>query len=196
MKSRSLLPIIVLALMCSGFTARRAWVVDPGSRLTIQGFTNVNKFLCAVEYYPGNDTLHFAEQASAEKLLFTHSVMTIPVRNFDCGARAISKDFQATLKSDDYPTMSVAFISLQYVEHQGKGCAVGVMDITIAGVTTRYTVAYQSSVTSNGCLRLTGVHTVNFSDFRLSAPEKFRGLVKVREGLKVYFNLVLKEISV
>ena len=196
MKIKSLIPIISLALICSSFTARRAWVIDPGSRLTIQGFTNVNKFLCAMDYYPGNDTLHFAEQASVEKLLFTHSVMTIPIKNFDCGARAISKDFQATLKSDDYPTMSVAFISLQYVEHQGKGCAVGVMDITIAGVTTQYTVAYRSGVTSNGRLRLTGVHTVNFSDFRLSAPEKFRGLVRVKEGLKVYFNLVFKEVAV
>lgn len=195
MKSKGLLPIIALALMCSGFTAQRAWVIGPDSRLTIQGFTNVNKFMCSMQYHPGNDTLYFAEQTTSGKVLFTHSAMTIPIRSFDCGTHPISRDFRATLKSDAYPTMTIAFISLEYVEPQGKGRAVGVMDITIAGATTRYTVAYHSALTKNGCLRLTGVHTVTFSDFRLSAPEKLRGLVKVKEGLNVYFNLVLKEIA-
>jgi hypothetical protein len=67
------------------------------------------------------------------------------------------------------------------------------MDITIAGVTARYTVCYRSTIEPNGAILLTGSHSVNFSDFRLHAPEKMNGLIKVKEGLKVNFNLILKE---
>jgi hypothetical protein len=193
MKKRNLIAVTALALLCSGFTDKRIWIIDADSRLTIQGFTNVNKFSCALQYYTGNDTLHEGPD-SGQKLLFTQSTMTIPVRSFDCGARPISRDFWTTLKSETYPDMMINFISLDRADLRRCGDVKGVMDITLAGVTARYTVCYHSTIERNGTILLTGSHSVNFSDFRLHAPEKMNGLIKVKEGLKVNFNLILKEV--
>lgn len=196
MKKRNLIAVTALILVCSGFTDKRIWVIDANSSLSIQGFTNVNKFICSIRYYPGNDTLQYAEQTSTGELVFSRSIMTIPVRSFDCGARAISKDFWATLKSETYPDMTISFISLQDMDLKKKSEVKGVVDITLAGATARYTISYHATAADQGTLLLTGKHSVNFSDFRLSAPEKLNGMIKVKEGLNVYFDLVLKEVTI
>jgi hypothetical protein len=192
MKKINMIAVTALALLCSGFTDKRIWIIDAKSRLTIQGFTNINKFSCALQYYPGNDTL-YEGSAPAQELIFTRSAMTIPVRSFDCGSRPLSRDFWTTLKSDTYPLMKINFISLDRRDLRKRGDVRGVMDITLAGVTARFTVCYHSTTAPNGMVLLAGSHLVNFSDFRLHAPEKMNGLIKVREGLKVNFNLLLKE---
>lgn len=192
MKKRNLIAVTALALLCSGFTDKRTWIIEAESRLAIHGFTNVNKFTCALQYYAGNDTLEEGADP-AKGLLFSRGAMTIPVRNFDCGARPISTDFWATLKSDTYPDMKISFVSLDRVDFRKRGDVIGIMDITLAGVTARFTVCYHARTALDGRVLLTGTQSVNFSDFRLRAPEKMNGLIKVREGLKVHFNLVLKE---
>ncbi len=193
MKSKNLAIMIVLTVLISGFTGQGVWIIDSQSRLTIKGFTNVNNFSCTIEYYPGSDTLQYVEKASTKELLFTRSLMTIPIRSFDCGAHPISKDFWQTLKAEKYPDMKINFISLENLYGSTKGVK-GVVDITLAGVTARYTICYEAVVDENGTVLLTGMHAVNFSDFQLQAPEKLNGLIRVKEGLRVYFNLVLKEV--
>jgi hypothetical protein len=41
---------------------------------------------------------------------------------------------------------------------------------------------------------LAGMQPVKFVDFKLKAPEKFKGLIRVHKGLTQEFNPVLKEI--
>jgi hypothetical protein len=190
----SIAAIIILAVTAAGFTRKGIWIIDAESQLTIQGSTNVNSFTCKIEYYTGTDTLRYVEDKSTRELRFTRSRMTIPVGGFDCGARPISKDFRKALRADTYPNMEINFISLQNLSFEGKSTAKGIVDITLAGSTTRYAVCYRVSTKPNGNVQLIGEQAVNFSDFRLLAPEKLNGLIKVKEGLKVEFNLVLKEI--
>lgn len=181
-------------LLSSGFADEGTWIIDAESQLTIQGSTNVNNFTCKIDYCTGTDTLQFVQNATGNELRFTRSLMTVPVRSFDCGAKPISKDFWKTLKSDTYPEMSINFISLQNLYFKDNSNIDGIVDITLAGVTTRYTIKYSVHVKDNGSVLLRGRHTVNFSDFQLVAPEKLNGLIKVKEVLKVDFNLLLKEV--
>lgn len=186
--------ITVVALGGSGFTSTGIWVIDAESKLTIHGSTNVNNFICKIEYCTGTDTLKYAESNSTGQLLFTRGRMVVPVRSFDCGAKPISKDFWKTLKAEAFPNLEINFISLEDLSLQNKRNIKGLVDITLAGITTRYDICYQVSLNENGTIYLTGVHAVNFTDFELKAPEKLKGLIKVREALKVQFYLVLKEI--
>lgn len=188
--------IIVAALLLSGtgLAPEGIWIIDAQSHLTIHGSTNVNKFSCKIEYCTGTDTLQYVEYNSARELRFTRSLMTIPIRSFNCGARPISNDFWKTLKAETYPNLEINFISLQHLPFKDQSNIKGVVDITIAGSTTRYTIGYQASIQPNGNVLLKGGHTVNFSDFGLVAPQKMKGLIKVKEGLRVEFNLVLKQV--
>jgi hypothetical protein len=194
MKTITILMILAASMAGSGFKSKGIWVIDAESQLTIQGSTNVNEFSCKIDYCTGTDTLQYVQANSTRELRFTRSRMTVPVRSFDCGAKPISKDFWKTLKAETHPNLEINFVSLQNIFFKDRTNIQGVVDITLAGVTTRYTICYDVTLQRNGNVLLNGTHAVNFSDFQLKAPEKLKGLIKVKEVLHVEFNLVLKEV--
>ena len=194
MKKAATILIIASALLSSGFSGKGRWVIGDESRLTIHGSTNINSFTCEMTCYTGSDTLLYEKNYEACEIRFHRNSMTIPVRSFDCGARQISKDFWKTLKSETYPQLDIQFRSLQNISVKDNTFIKGVIDITLAGVTTRYTVRYHVDVMKGSTILLKGMHPVNFSDFKLEAPEKMRGLIRVKEVLNVEFNLVLKAV--
>lgn len=192
---KKLILISMLATVFFGSTPsdKGTWVIDAGSRLAIQGSTNVNKFTCKFDYYYGSDTLQYVRNHRTGKLSFSNNKMVIPVRSFDCGAKQISNDFRKTLKSETYPQLTIAFRSLENPFVQNDCFIDGVVDINLAGVTTTYTVRYLVNLDKNAIM-LKGTRPVNFSDFGLNAPTKLQGLIRVDDVLNVEFNLVIKEV--
>jgi len=193
MKRLVTLVIIAIAFLSNGFSDRGIWIIDSESLLAIHGSTNVNNFICKIESSSGTDTLRYVKNYAACEIQFSRNRMSIPIRSFDCGSRQISKDFHKTLKSETYPELDINFKSLQNLSVANNTFIYGVVDITLAGVTVRYTIRYWVAVKGNGTIFLTGTHPVNFSDFKLTAPEKLSGLIKVKEVLNVEFNLVFRE---
>lgn len=193
MKTLILFAMLAAILLGSSSSERGTWIIDAGSTLSIQGSTNVNKFTCKFDYYYGGDTLQYLRNHRTGKLNFSSNRMTIPVRRFDCGAKQISNDFRKTLKSETHPELLIAFRSLENPFNQNDCFIDGVVDITLAGVTTTYTVRYLVKLDKNTIL-LNGTRSVNFSEFGLEAPTKLQGLIKVQDVLNVEFNLVIKEV--
>ena len=62
----------------------------------------------------------------------------------------------------------------------------------LAGVKKKFELNYSFRETSPGLMRLNGGRKFNFSDFKLAPPEKFAGLVKIRDEFDVNFTLILK----
>lgn len=194
MKSRSLLLILAVAVLNSGFSPAGAWLITTGSRLTVLGSTNINTFACTINYQPGADTLAYFHDASTRRLSFTKGRMRLPVRAFDCGARQISSDFRKTLKCETYPHLDIEFKSLDNFLLNESHLINGLVDITIAGKTVSHTISYRVHRKPDTSIVLVGRHKVCFSDFGLTAPQKLNGLIKVNEALDVEFNLLLEEI--
>jgi hypothetical protein len=192
MKRTILIAMLATILLGSSTSDSGTWIFVAGTKLAILGSTNVNKFTCRFDYY-NNDTLQYLRNHRTGKLSFSNNRMAIPVRSFDCGAKQISNDFRKTLKSETFPELAIAFRSLENPFKQNDCFIDGVIDITLAGVTTTYTVRYVVRLEKNTIL-LNGTHPVNFSDFGLEAPTKLQGLIRVDEVLNVEFNLVLKEV--
>ena len=193
MKRPIMILIVAITFLCSGYSDKGTWIIDANSQLTIYGSTNINNFVCKIDCYTGSDTLQFVKNYKSCEIQFSRNCMTIPIRSFDCGAKQISKDFWKTLKSETFPQLKINFRSLQNLPVKNNKYVNGIVDITLAGVTAQYTIRYYVSRDKNVIL-LNGIQSVNFSDFKLEAPEKLKGLIKVNESLKVEFNLVLKEI--
>ncbi|HZB15110.1 MAG TPA: YceI family protein [Chryseolinea sp.] len=193
MKRSLLILIVATTFLSSSYFDNGTWIIDSKSRLTIYGSTNINNFVCKIDCYTGSDTLQFVKNYNACEIQFYRNRMTIPIRSFDCGSKQISKDFWGTLKSETYPQLQINFRSLENLPVNNNDWVNGIVDITLAGVTAQYTIRYYVSRDKN-VIFLKGTQPVNFSDFKLEAPEKLKGLIKVNESLKVEFNLVLKEI--
>lgn len=187
--------ISLTLLLCTGFLEKGTWVIDPDSRLSIHGVTNINTFTCAISCYTQSDTLEYTRNDRSCELLFSRDRMTIPIRDFDCGTRQITKDFHETLKSKTYPYVDIRFKSLNNLSMRDNAYTRGVIDITIAGVTRRYVVGYHATIRGEDLLLLNGEQRVNFSDFGLRAPNKMMGMIRVEESVTVEFNLALRVIS-
>jgi len=80
--------------LSSGFTDKGMWIIDSDSRLTIQGSTNINEFSCKIDYYLGADTLQYEKNHNNGILVFSNNCMSIPITNFECDTKQISKDFR------------------------------------------------------------------------------------------------------
>ena len=184
--------LLAICLLASGFSEDGRWIIDPLSNLTIHGSTNINNFTCTTGSYSGADTLNYIKNYTACELQFSRNRMSIPVDDFDCGARQISKDFRKTLKSTLYPQLFIQFRSLRTTAIKNNTYVVGVADITLAGVTKCFTIRYKVELKDKNTVLLRGSQVANFADFNLIAPERLNGLIKVRENLQVEFNLVLK----
>jgi hypothetical protein len=193
MKRAIIILTVAVAFLSSGSSNQGAWIIDTKSQLAIYGSTNINNFACKIDCYTGTDTLQYIKNYKSCEIQFSRNRMTIPVRSFDCGSKQISKDFWKTLKSDAYPQLDINFKSLQNLHVKNNTWVNGIVDITIAGVTAQYTIRYYVTLDKSTIL-LQGTQQVNFSDFKLEAPEKLNGLIKVNESLRVQFNLVLKEV--
>lgn len=193
MKTVNKIQALIIALLCSGFTNDGTWIIDSESTLSIHGATNFNKFVCAIQSYPGHDTLQYFNNHTSSELQFASNQMLIPIEKFDCGSRQISEDFRSTLKSDAYPYLKIRLIALSGDAIKANQLVDGRMDISLAGVTKRYTVKFKTGH-ENGDIVLSGFHPVNFSDFNLIAPEKLKGIIRVKNNLNVEFHLVLKSV--
>jgi hypothetical protein len=191
---RKLLLLSALALICSSFTEQGTWIIDPGSRLSIHGSTNVNSFKCALSRYNSADTLEYVANDEAIIMKFSKNRMSIPVKGFSCGSTQITKDFLRTLKSETYPTLEIFFRSFKKNLIRDNSYIDGVVDITLAGTTKRYTIRYFAKLPQPGTIELKGVQLVNFSDFRLDPPQKMMGLIQVQDCLEVEFDLTLKAL--
>src|SRR5690606_12958535 len=142
---RKLLNVFVLLIIrffSSSFSQDGKWIIDPQSRLTIHGSTNVNTFKCNFDCLDNTDTLPYSQDIALSEIRFTKSRMIIPIRSFDCGNKQITKDFWSTLKSEKYPHLNIVFKSLKSSSIKDNSYIDGVMDITLAGTTKRYTVRY------------------------------------------------------
>jgi hypothetical protein len=193
-KLLTILLIFGIALLTSSFSDQGRWIIDPQSRLSIHGATNVNTFKCMLDSYNMADTLEYVREKASLEMKLTRNRMRIPIRSFNCGNKQITKDFWQTLQSEKYPELEICFRSFRNTTLSDKSYVDGIVDITLAGATKRYVVKYFARTPDKETVLLTGTQAVNFSDFKLEPPNKMMGLIQVQESLDVEFNLMLKSL--
>jgi len=71
----------------------------------------------------------------------------------------------------------------------------GAVSIELAGVSKKVNVNYKISMDDEHVIHLLGKQSVNFSDFQLTPPKKFAGMVRANDKLEVEFNINFKVIE-
>lgn len=190
---------IWVGLMISAFTPNyeapvliHRFIVQPSSKLIISGKTNVNAFQCASAYC-GRDTLILREGGPGGRPVFEKGYVSLDASAFDCGLALMTNDFNKTIKAKEYPSISIDFISFERVPVYGctEERFKGILKISLGGVTNSFEVDCSIEAKSNGLIHLKGGRNFVFSDFKLQAPTRMMGMVKVAESLDVNFHLIL-----
>ncbi len=191
---------ILTLLLANAFVAEKnssvlihRFIVQPASTVIISGKTNVNSFRCS-SLYSGKDTLVLREGGAGVKPIFEKGVVNLYAAAFDCGMQMMTSDFNKTIKANEYPAISINFISFERtpVYAKAEDRFKGKLKISLAGVTKAFDVNCTIEVKPNGFIHLNGGRNFEFADFNLEAPTRMMGLVLVEKNLDVNFHLVLK----
>ena len=171
---------------------RHHFIVQPTSRLSIFGRTNVNSFQCATQYC-GRDTL-ILQEGGKSKPVFLKGFVGLEAASFDCGMAIMTSDFSKTIKANEYPVIGIDFKSFERVptyactEEKFKG----LMAIQLTGISKVFDVDCTMETQPSGLIHLKGSRQFKFSDFQLQPPKRVMGMVTVQQELEVKFHLILK----
>lgn len=166
-------------------------IIENDSYLSIRGSTNVNNFNCSYEGQISNDTVQigFSRNASGT-LLLENASLTVEVTRFDCGNRVMNKDFKELLQYEKHPRINMNVLSLDMLPDTPRSGLIKV-EFTIAGEAKIYRVPINFSTGSEGHV-YQGEKKLDITDFDLTPPRKFLGMVVVDEEVIIDFQLNLR----
>ena len=168
--------------------------VLPGSGLTITGDTNIRDFLCEydIERLEQKHEVFFTEET--QRMRFRNTILELRNAGFDCGNKAINRDFHSLLQTEDYPIIQ---LELKEVRLQKEDIAQAIVRITIAGNNKNYEIPVKLLHLNNdkeeATQRLDGQLMLNISDFGLEPPKKLFGLIVVKDDIQINFDLHIRK---
>lgn len=159
----------------------------PNSELTITGDTNISSFTCNFDpsYLEESRKIEFRE--SDNHISFKNAVLQLKNDGFDCGSKAINRDFHTLLKTSQYPYINLELTEIHLYDEQSANAYV---KITIAGKTKNYTLPVTIARSPTSCF--SGKLKLDITDFDLEAPKKMFGLIVIRKEIEIDFNLAVK----
>jgi hypothetical protein len=173
--------------MVNGQNAVTVKIIE-GSTLSIHGKTNINSFVCSQTHDLQQSPQRVIVHQEGTSLTFENAELTIKVDNFDCGHKIMTNDFRKILETDKNPYLFIKLHSI--LKTTSAKTYTAEVSIKLAGVSRRYRIPVEV-VREEDLLVGLGVKEVKFQEFNLEPPVKFMGMVKVKEELKISFNIRL-----
>jgi hypothetical protein len=144
------------------------------NNVVVNGTTNINTFKCVNDKFnPASDSYSF------KKNQLPH--LQLSVNDFDCNNRIMTNDLRKTLKADQFPVMSVKFLTFIKVSEQQYRAYI---EVKLVGKTRYYTTDFHPIENS-----FVGREYVKFSDFGITPPTKMGGLIVVHDDLDLLLTL-------
>lgn len=162
----------------------KANLVIQGQRVVVSGQTSVGGFKCVFENETTGETV--AVQGGSQNGA-TLLLLSIPVKEFGCGNFLLNRDFQKTLKVTEYPMIVVDVLQLEF---NGKEY-LGRLDLTVAGKKKNMDNVVFRSHTDRKDNMLRADIQLKMSEWGLTPPSRFGGLITVDEDLHIVVDLML-----
>ncbi len=144
--------------------------------IRIDGSTNVNTFRCVNNHFNAEYGVYIFTEKKLPNII-------LKIKDFDCGNKMMTKDFQNILNAEKYPDMILQFISFTKMQNN----YIAVVEVRMMNQSKRYSVTFE--VENH---RLIGRKTVKFSDFKITPPKKMGGMIVVKDNLDLTFSLATK----
>ena len=190
--------LMCVMLISAHLTAKPAGIGGFGScrfdDLVIQGATNLNRFFLTYTekaLQPGQNLFINADNTDSS----ANVRFKIPVKSISGENKAMIMDLRDLFKARDYPNIIVGINKIKLhnlVDKPGTGKMI--LDITIAGVTKAVEAEYSTGNEKTGGLSLAGSTKLHLSDFDIIPPNKFFGLIKVKNEVIINFKIILSEV--
>ncbi len=198
--SSPLRPFLLAGLTLAGAAlaqAPTALALQPGAELVIEGKSTVRDFTCRAK-----ELRAWLEPAAPEASLALEQLagavrevkLEIPVSALDCANETMNEHMLEALGVEKHPTIALR-ISRYEVGEVANGAAplrmVG--ELVLHGVTRPVTVTARATPAADGTLRVEGRHLLRMTDWGVKPPSLMLGTMKVREAVRIRFDLALKQ---
>lgn len=180
---------IVLCTLSYPVAGQMAAVKETFSRymfdqVHILGKTNVNDFHME---YREND---FCEVPGDFRKGNSMVEIEIPADQIEADSKLMLNDFLELINADKYPTITIEIDSDEITFDQAGESDLKTIGISMNGITKQF----RSQTFSDACFGnqwcLTGELKIKLTDFNIKPPNKFFGLVKVRDEIFINFRIL------
>jgi len=173
--------------------------IDPDSSdLEINGTTNVNSFTCIYKGELPEEHFRINVLPSDTSKILRGARLKLKVTAFDCGKDRMNKDFYDLLKYEQNPHIYLDVAEFWKSKEHANSQNESEPDyhtqtiFTIAGNTEKYLVdVINNQQKSNRSVTASGKHNLDITDFGLTPPKKFLGMIKVDKIVTIEFKLDL-----
>jgi polyisoprenoid-binding protein YceI len=190
----ALATILALAPAGAAVPGDAPLVLQPQSRLWVEGTSTVRSFQCKATVLEAD--VAAGPNAVAAVLAGQKAVRSVEVRipaaRLDCGNGTMNEHMLKALKAKEHGTIEfrVASYDVDAGAEGVKGTLTGTL--TLGGTSRTVAVAATGREAGPGALRVAGTHEIKMSEFGLKAPTLMLGTMKVHDTVRVGFDLVLK----
>jgi polyisoprenoid-binding protein YceI len=193
---KSTLLALAILLPASGAwtVANEQLVLQPQSRLWIDGTSTIRSFTCKAGEVNAlvevNGANAIPSLLTGEKGVKTVQV-TVPAEKMDCGNGKMNDHMRNALKVTENPTITFNLTNYDVTKNaEGiSGTINGTLDL--GGV--KKPISLQATgANEGGMLHVNGVYELKMTDYGLKPPTLMFGRIKVGETVKVGFDLLLK----
>ncbi|MBU2919904.1 YceI family protein [Winogradskyella psychrotolerans] len=160
------------------------------SYLKIKGKTNVSTFECQFDMTAISEAINITYKDEDSIVKFNDTKLILPNLEFNCGGKAINKDFNKLLNTEEFPEITLKLKKLSKSKTKANSIT-ATIEINISNIVNTYTIPI--SVINNNDLHVSGVMPLDINDFSLTAPTKMLGMVKVSPKIEIQFSLKILE---
>jgi len=193
---RSTLLALAIVLPASGAwtVANETLVLQPQSRLWIDGTSSIRSFSCkagevnAVVEASGPNAIQ--QLLAADKGVKTVSV-TVPAEQLDCGNGTMNEHMRKAIKLSEHKTIEFRLADYD-VAKNSDGVAGTIRGTLLLGGVTKPITLKAEGKPEGGMLHITGVYELNMTEYGLKPPTLMFGRIKVGQTVKVNYDLLLK----
>ncbi|WP_179351991.1 YceI family protein [Winogradskyella vidalii] len=174
----------------NSLTAKESTVsFSSDSYLRIKGESNVNTFECQFDMNTISDAVKIKYKDYNNKIKFDDTKLILPNLEFDCGGKAINKDFNELLNTEEFPQITLKLKEIAEVDIN-QSTVIATVEITISNIVRTYKVPV--AVNRDNNLRVSGKMPLDINDFDLVAPTKMLGMIKVSPKIEIQFSLNIR----
>jgi polyisoprenoid-binding protein YceI len=169
--------------------------LTPESRLWVDGTSTVRSFSCkatAVEAVAETGMENAIVAVLGGESAVKGVTLTVSSEKMDCGNGTMNGHMLKAIKARDHAEITFKLDSYTLGKSEA-GTAVALRgSLTLGGVTKPILLDATLTPGANGALRVAGAYELNMKDYDLTPPSLMMGTLKVREKVKVNFDLSLR----
>lgn len=164
--------------------APRNLTLSKESKVWLEGTSTVRSFKCTATKVNVNV---MAEPGAAPADLVESASVLIPVASLDCSNGTMNEHMRKALKASTNPQISWKMSSYRV---DGTNVLINGR-LTIAGKENPMEIKSTGTADANGTVHVKGSEEFKMSDYGVKPPSLMLGTMKVRDPVKVSFDLVL-----